>query len=239
MSNNQLKTFVRFDGSGRIVPSSMVIAYSMPKVGKWKEINAYPTSSPTTTTTTTTIFIPTVTIGTQLWTTSNLDVTTYRNGDPIPEVTDSSWAGLTTGAWCYYNNDPANGAIYGKLYNWYAVNDPRGLAPAGYHMPTLSEWNTLITYLGGTAVAGDKMKATYSWDGGGSGTNESGFTALGSGVRTENGSYANLNSFGIFWSSTEQSANLSYYIFLNRYSTAAQIVSDTKSVGVSIRLIKD
>lgn len=68
-----------------------------------------------------------VTIGTQIWMTKNLVVDHYRNGDPIPEVKDSAqWANLTTGAWCYYNNDAANGAIYGKLYNWYAINDPRG-----------------------------------------------------------------------------------------------------------------
>jgi hypothetical protein len=72
---------------------------------------------------------PSVTICTQVWTLNNLDVTTYRNGESIPEVTDpTAWAALTTGAWCYYNNDSATGAIYGKLYNWYAVNDPRGLA---------------------------------------------------------------------------------------------------------------
>jgi uncharacterized protein (TIGR02145 family) len=83
----------------------------------------------------------TVTIGTQVWMTKNLDVDRYRNGDIIPEVKDSiAWANLKTGAWCYYNNDPELGKIYGKLYNWYAVNDPRGLAPAGYHIPTDAEW---------------------------------------------------------------------------------------------------
>lgn len=77
-----------------------------------------------------------VTIGSQRWMTRNLSVVTYRNGDPIPQVQDSAqWVNLTTGAWCYYNNDPATGAIFGKLYNWYAVTDPRGLAPAGWHIP--------------------------------------------------------------------------------------------------------
>ncbi|RYY08664.1 MAG: hypothetical protein EOO04_39670, partial [Chitinophagaceae bacterium] len=80
----------------------------------------------------------------QVWTVKNLDVTTYRNGDPIPQVTDpNAWATARTGAWCYYDNDPSNGAIYGKLYNWYAVNDARGLAPAGWHVPSDAEWNTL------------------------------------------------------------------------------------------------
>lgn len=83
--------------------------------------------------------ISTVIIGTQTWMSKNLDVTKYRNGDDIPQVDLASWAALTTGAWCHYNNDPANDAIYGKLYNWYAVNDPRGLGPVGYHVPTDEE----------------------------------------------------------------------------------------------------
>ena len=77
----------------------------------------------------------TVTIGKQTWMKKNLDVSRYRNGDVIPEVADlSTWVNLTTGAWCYYENKSDNGTTYGKLYNWYAVNDPRGLAPAGWHI---------------------------------------------------------------------------------------------------------
>lgn len=90
-----------------------------------------------------------VTIGNQKWMEKNLEVVTYRNGDVIPQVTDNTaWAALTTGAWCYYNNDPANGAIYGKLYNWYAVYDSRGLAPQGWHIPTYAELTTLRTNFG-------------------------------------------------------------------------------------------
>ena len=91
----------------------------------------------------------------------NLDVATYRNGDPIPHVTDAAaWAALTTGAYCYYDNDSATyAATYGKLYNWYAVNDPRGLAPAGWHVPSEAEWTELTNCLGGETVAGGKMKA--------------------------------------------------------------------------------
>ena len=104
---------------------------------------------------------PTVIIGTQTWTQTNLNVSHYRNGDIIPQVTDpTAWANLTTGPWCYYNNDPANGAIYGKLYNWYAVNDPRGLAPIDYHIPTDAEWTIIIDYFGGENIAGGKMKST-------------------------------------------------------------------------------
>ena len=107
----------------------------------------------------------TVTIGTQVWTSKNLNVSTYRNGDVIPEVQDKqAWAKLTTGAWCYYNNDASNGTKYGKLYNWYAVNDPRGLAPNGYHIPTDAEWTQLSDYLGGESKAGTKMKSTSGWE---------------------------------------------------------------------------
>jgi uncharacterized protein (TIGR02145 family) len=107
-------------------------------------------------------FAQSVTIGTQTWTTKNLDVATFRNGDAIPQAkTDEEWqaAGKNKqAAWCYYNNDPKNGTKYGKLYNWYAVNDARGLAPAGWHVPTDQEWTVLSTFLGGEESAGEKMK---------------------------------------------------------------------------------
>ena len=102
-----------------------------------------------------------VTIGTQTWTSKNLNVTKYRNGDAIPQVQDkNAWAKLKTGAWCYYENNTANGTTYGKLYNWFAVNDTRGLAPKGYHIPTDAEWTILTDYLGGDTIAGTKMKST-------------------------------------------------------------------------------
>ena len=85
-----------------------------------------------------------VTIGKQTWMQKNLNVSKYHDGTPIPQVTDpKKWANLKTGAWCYYENNTANDTTYGKLYNWYAVNDPRGLAPSGYHIPTDAEWTTL------------------------------------------------------------------------------------------------
>jgi uncharacterized protein (TIGR02145 family) len=110
----------------------------------------------------------TVTIGTQVWMTKNLDVSTFRNGDPIPEAkSNEEWekAGENKQpAWCYYDNDPANGAKYGKLYNWYAVNDPRGLAPIEYHIPSDAEWTKLTDFLGGEGAAGTKMKSKSGWD---------------------------------------------------------------------------
>jgi uncharacterized protein (TIGR02145 family) len=122
-------------------------------------------------------------IGTQTWTTTNLDVSTFRNGDEITEAkTDAEW-NKPNPAWCYYDNDPANGKIYGKLYNWYAVIDKRGLAPAGWHIPNDAEWWTLTDYLGGEAKAGTKMKSQSGWKNNGNGTNASGFAGLPGGCR--------------------------------------------------------
>ena len=161
----------------------------------------------TPTTPTVAVFLPTIVIGTQQWMEKNLDVMTYRNGDVIPQVTDETvWAGLTTGAWCYYNNDPLNGAIYGKLYNWYAVNDPRGLAPQGWHIPTDAEWTTLSTLLGGESAAGGKMKTTGTtrWAAPNtSATNESGFAGLPGGFRSFNGAFGDVGDVGRWWSATE------------------------------------
>ena len=108
----------------------------------------------------------TVKIGTQVWMVENLKVTRYRNGDPIPNVTDNnSWNVLTTDAYCNYNNDTANVSAYGRLYNWYAVNDNRKIAPTGWHVPSDEEWATLGDFLGGNNIAGGKMKepGTTHW----------------------------------------------------------------------------
>lgn len=124
-----------------------------------------------------------VVIGNQIWATQNLNVTWYRNGDAIPQVQDPhQWENLTTGAWCYYANNSVNGPIYGKLYNWYAVIDQRGLAPAGFHVPNSSEWITLVNFLGGIDVAGGALKSTNLWLAPNTGaTNSSGFSAVPSG----------------------------------------------------------
>jgi uncharacterized protein (TIGR02145 family) len=141
--------------------------------------------------------LPRVTIGTQVWTTQNLSVARYRNGDIIPQVTDQTqWAALTTGAWCWYNNDSATyAATYGRLYNWYAVNDARGLAPQGFHIPTDAEWNKLVKYLDAGAdttcancnqstIAGGSMKRTTGWNAPNIGaSNSSGFAGLPGGYR--------------------------------------------------------
>ena len=146
----------------------------------------------------------TVTIGNQIWTTKNLNVETYRNGDAIPHVQDAyAWSNLSTGAWCYYENESANGGSYGKLYNWYAVNDSRGLAPNGYHIPTDAEWTTLTDYLGGQSQAGTKMKSSFSWQKNGNGTNTSGFEGFPGGYRCNYGSFSGIGEIGIWWSLSE------------------------------------
>ena len=107
--------------------------------------------------------IKSVQIGTQTWMVENLNVSTFRNGDPIPEAkNDKEWSMSVESmqpAWCYYDNNPKNGEKYGKLYNWYAVNDPRGLAPAGWHVPGDEEWTKLIDFLGGSGDADEKLKS--------------------------------------------------------------------------------
>jgi uncharacterized protein (TIGR02145 family) len=180
-----------------------------------------------------------VQIGTQIWMTRNLNVSRYRNGDLIPQVTDpTQWANLTTGAWCYYNNDPANGLIYGKLYNWYAVNDTRGLAPSGWHIPSEVDWFELTSFIGGDNIAGTKMKSTTLWAIPNSlATNSSGFTGLPGGYR--NISFNNINRHGCWWSSREILTNNAEYIYVVNSSSRANRTINTKRNGYSVRCLKD
>jgi uncharacterized protein (TIGR02145 family) len=195
-----------------------------------------------------------VAIGTQSWSNTNLDVATYRDGTPIPQVTDpTQWANLTTGAWCYYNNDPANGAVYGKLYNWYAVagiydaaslNDPslrKQFAPTGWHVPSDAEWTTLTTFLGGESVAGGKMKETGTthWNPNIAATNESGFTGLPGGVRNSFGSFEGIFANGTWWSFSENDATNAWYRSLDRnYGNVGRSYSN-KIPGFSVRCLRD
>lgn len=190
-----------------------------------------------------------VKIGTQKWMTKNLVVSHYRNGDKIPQVkSNADWAALTTGAWCWYNNDSATGAVYGKLYNWYAVNDPRGLAPTGWHIPTDAEWDTLSLRLGDDSLAGGKLKDTGTIEAGTGlwvapnkgATNKSGFTALPSGYRDQYGNFANIGYFGYWWSSTQtNSFNLAYFRNLYHGDRYFYRYFQYKQIGYSVRCIKD
>ena len=148
-----------------------------------------------------------VTIGNQVWTSKNLDVSKFKNGEEIPEAeTKDQWKAFSDAneaAWCYYENKTE----YGKLYNWYAVNDPRGLAPAGYHIPTDAEWTTLTNYLGGETIAGAKMKSKTGWGNDGNGTNSSAFAGLPGGCRDDNGVFDDIGADGYWWSSSESATN--------------------------------
>ncbi len=189
-----------------------------------------------------------LTIGSQVWMLKNLNVDHYRNEDSIPEVRDSvTWANLTAGAWCYYKNDSSNGAIYGKLYNWYAVNDPRGLAPVGWRVPSDNQWTELDNHLGGSILSGGKLKSIgtkessnglwYSPNTGA--TNESGFSALPGGYRDNIGSFGALGIGGGLWTSSEVDSRQSWYRGLH-YNYAYLGKFDTiKENGFSVRCVKD
>lgn len=188
----------------------------------------------------------TIKIGNQVWMTENINVSTYRNGDPIPEIkTVEEWIKYGNegkGCWCYYNNDTANGSKYGKLYNWYAVNDSRNIAPTGFHVATKAEWITMIIYLGGELVAGGKLKeaGTNHWNSPNTGaTNESGFTSLPGGLRSQDGTFKGIGNVCYWWCSNEHSANLAYCCDLGfKYSYGLNGVYE-KMVGFSVRCIKD
>ncbi|MBS7786934.1 fibrobacter succinogenes major paralogous domain-containing protein [Flavobacterium sp. CYK-55] len=190
-----------------------------------------------------------VQIGTQIWMTKNLNVSRYRNGDPIPQVSNpTQWANLTTGAWCYYANNSANGTIYGKLYNWYAVNDPRGLAPQGWHIPSDVEWTTLVSFLGFADFAGGKMKTTGTLQSGTglwrspntAATNSSGFSALPGGYVADNGSGSFLlDKYGYWWSTTEFGSQRANARILNYTDGGITTLEFFKDNGFSVRCIKD
>ena len=183
-----------------------------------------------------------VEIGNQAWMSQNLDNNYFQNGDLIPEAkTNEEWiqAGENKQpAWCYYNNDSSN-RKYGKLYNWYAVNDPRGLAPDGWHIPSDSEWKTLTTYLGGEKVAGPKIKSNYGWVESGYSNNTSGFTALPGGFRLFlNGLFFDLGSHGNWWCSSEIDNNIArsrelYIGYIDRD------YDGNKGNGYSVRCVKN
>jgi uncharacterized protein (TIGR02145 family) len=214
----------------------------------------------------------TVTIGSQVWMTKNLDVSTFRNGDPIPEVkTAEEWEKATKKkkpVWCYNDNNPVNGVKYGKLYNWFAVSDPRGLAPIGFHVPSSIEWSTLIETLGGPENCATAIRSTSGWvDGAASlrpdgkpqnynGSNESGFNALPAGYRNNNGVHIKSGTYNAYWwTSTEDSPIKAWFVtfgFFERvYNNGFRLNYEeikisrgeynqmNKDMGYSVRCIKD
>jgi uncharacterized protein (TIGR02145 family) len=188
-------------------------------------------------------FSQTVTIGSQVWMTKNLDVEKFRNGDPILEVkTNKKWKEAYENnqpAWCYYKNKKKNGKKYGKLYNWAAVIDPRGLAPVGYHIPTYAEWIVLTDYLGGDSIAGNKMKSTEGWTDDGNGTNLSEFSGFPGGSRSSFGYFGWKGKYGDWWSASEISASDATICNLSHKEVRVGWYFGLKGQGLSVRCIKD
>ena len=184
---------------------------------------------------------PSVKIGEQVWMKENLDVSVFRNGDAIEEITNNAdWekAGLEgKPAWCYYNNDPENGKKFGKLYNWYAVNDPRGLAPEGWRIPDDSDWNALTEFLGGEKNAGSKMKSANDWAADGNGTDESGFSALPGGYRYYYGNF-NVKDYNCYMWSSDESEGKARYVSLGSAFGSVNRLAGYKEYGFSVRCIK-
>jgi len=184
-------------------------------------------------------------IGTQTWMKKNLNVDHFRNGDPISEVTNpSDWFNLTTGAWCYYENSTETGKIYGKLYNWYAVNDPRGLAPKGWHVASYKDWTILIDYVGGKNVAGGslKEKGTNNWFGKNTNSkNKFGFTALPGGIWEFPGTFRHKGLGGYWWSSTSYSTEYDYAMYQGIFWNTSEMDGNNHSMstGMSVRCVKD
>jgi uncharacterized protein (TIGR02145 family) len=194
----------------------------------------------------------TVTIGSQVWMVENLKVTHYRNGDVIQNVTDNTqWANLTTGAYCNYNNDSNNALTYGRLYNWYAVNDARKIAPAGWHVPTDAEWKQLEMYLGMSQSQADaagwrgtdqgsQLKNSSGWYNNGNGINSSGFSALPGGYREYGGTFIYVGYYAVFWSSTESSSSSAWSRALYYdLSDVDRYYGDYKRYGFSVRCLRD
>ena len=185
----------------------------------------------------------TVAIGTQVWMAENLKTTKYNDGTNIPLVTDNTvWSNLTTPGYCWFNDNQASYMdTYGALYNWYSVNTGK-LCPTGWHVPTDADWTMLSTFLGGENIAGGKLKeiGTIHWKSPNSGaTNESGFTALPGGNRTDNAIYYDVGNFGYWWSDTGDNTTSAWLRYLNyNYSTLNKVSYDRKS-GFSVRCLKD
>ena len=184
-----------------------------------------------------------VTIGKQIWMAENLNVDEFRNGDPIPEAkTNEEWQNMgeqNEAAWCYYDNDPANGIKYGKLYNWYAVADSRGLCPAGWHLPSDGEWTQLTKTLGGDNDTGSKMKSANGWSDGGNGTNSSGLSSLPGGLRSDVGTYYSIGNHGIWWSSTEFSTSSAWFRLLVYSDGNVLRENGLMRNGFSVRCVRD
>lgn len=197
----------------------------------------------------------TISIGSQIWMTENLKTSKFRNGEIIASGLSSlDWYNNTNGAFTYYNNSETNNALYGKLYNWYAVTNSKQICPTGWHVPSINEWNTLINFLGGKDIAGGKLKemGINHWSSPNTGaTNEYGFTALPGGYclgcdeygdSYYSGTFSSFGSTGMWWSSTEVSSTKALYGVMSTFGTVFDLgtgIGSYKRHGMSVRCIKD
>lgn len=186
----------------------------------------------------------TIVIGAQEWMAENLNTSIYRNGDLVSPggwLDDFNWSSTNSSAWTYYNGNPNYACPFGKLYNWYACADARGLCPVGWHLPNNQEWTILIGYLGGETIAGGKLKSSglqYWSIPNTDGNNESGFSGLQGGYRSSNGVFVN-NGYGYWWSSTEPTTNQASYYYL--FSAYGGVISGSQNLnnGISVRCLRD
>lgn len=186
---------------------------------------------------------PSVRIGSQVWMVENLNVDHFRNGDEIlhaPSVEAWVKAGKEgKPAWCYYDNKAEHGPRFGKLYNWYAASDPRGLAPQGWRVATDADWRAVTDYLGGEDAAGTKMKKNSGWSGKGNGTNESGFSGLPAGSRNLYGEFAYGQQGGYWWTSTQTDDELAWYRVIDESPYYVYRTNYSKMNGMSVRCVKE
>ncbi len=183
----------------------------------------------------------TIKIGNQWWMAENLKVTRYRNGDAIPNVTEKrDWANLKTGAYCSYENEREHSVTYGYLYNWFTINDQRGLAPQGWHVPSDAEWRQLSDYLGENAGGKMKQVGTSHWQSSNEGaSNESRFSALPGGYRDNYGNSNNIGNNAYFWSSEEHYRSYAWHRYLSYDDSILDRSSYNKKCGFSVRCVRD
>ncbi|MCK9203556.1 MAG: fibrobacter succinogenes major paralogous domain-containing protein [Bacteroidales bacterium] len=184
-----------------------------------------------------------ITIGKQVWLTENLRVTHFQNGEAIPEAKNKTeWKNLKSASRCNLDNDPSMAAVYGSLYNWYAVDDKRNICPKGWHVPSENEWSELTNFLGGEAIAGGKMKNQghdrWAWPNSGA-TNESGFNAIPNGYRSNLGTFYPLDTYTFFWTSTGYSGDCALSKFLQNDYDGVTTIENDHAFGFSVRCIRD
>jgi uncharacterized protein (TIGR02145 family) len=186
-------------------------------------------------------YIPSVQIGNQIWMANNLDVTHYQNGDPIVLLEpDEYWRQTTEGAWCFYENDSLSHSKFGKLYNWYAINDPRGICPKGWRVPSKKDWMELINFAGGDSLAGGNLKNTELWQRLHENAEDAfSFGAIPAGYRLTSGEFMNQGIITVYWTSDKADQNNAWDIFIISKSPIAGISQTGAEHGFSCRCIKE